>query len=67
MLAVLAATLWAGDADTFLLRNVDVYLGAGPDVKGGSILVVNGKIADIGPKVTAAKGVRVVDGKGLRA
>jgi imidazolonepropionase-like amidohydrolase len=67
VLAVLAATLWAGDADTFLLRNVDVYLGAGPDVKGGSILVVNGKIADIGPKVTAAKGVRVVDGKGLRA
>jgi imidazolonepropionase-like amidohydrolase len=67
LLAIFTATLWAGDADTFLLRDVDVYPVAGPEVKGGSIFVVNGTIADIGTKVTAAKGVRVVDGKGLRA
>ena len=67
LFAVFAAALWASDADSFLLRNADLYPVAGPEIKGASILVMNGTIADIGSRVAAPKGVRVVDGKGLRA
>ncbi|HEV2444645.1 MAG TPA: amidohydrolase family protein [Candidatus Sulfopaludibacter sp.] len=56
----------AGANDTFLMRNVDVYPVTAKEMKGVSILVQDGRIAEIGPKITAPKGVRVVDGKGLR-
>jgi imidazolonepropionase-like amidohydrolase len=62
-----AAGLLAADADTFLLRNVDLYTPAGAAQKGVSLLVQNGKIAEIGAKIVAPKGLRVVEGKGLRA
>jgi imidazolonepropionase-like amidohydrolase len=67
LLFVCAASLPASDADTFLLRNVDVYPVVGPTLKAASILVQDGKIAGIGPKIAAPKGVRIVDGQGLRA
>jgi imidazolonepropionase-like amidohydrolase len=67
LLAACAMTLCGSDADTFLLRNVDIYPVAGPELKGASILVQNGIIAEIGLKLAAPKGVRIVDGKGLRA
>ena len=67
LLALFGATVWVGEAETFLLRNVDVYPVAGPELKGGSILVRNGIIVDIGANVAAPKGIRVIDGKGLRA
>jgi imidazolonepropionase-like amidohydrolase len=67
LLAAFASGLWAGDADTFLIRNVDLYPVTSEPVKGGAILVVDGRIADAGTKVAPAKGVRVIDGKGLRA
>lgn len=56
----------AGANDTLLLRNVDVYPVTSKEMKGVSVLIQDGKIAEIGPKVTAPKGVKVVDGKGLR-
>jgi imidazolonepropionase-like amidohydrolase len=52
--------------DTFLIRGVDVYPVTGPEVKGVSVLVQDGKIADIGAKIVAPKGMKVVEGKGLR-
>jgi imidazolonepropionase-like amidohydrolase len=59
--------LWGGDADTFLLRNIDVYPIAGPELKGASILVQNGIIAEISLKIAPSKGVRIIDGTGFRA
>src|SRR5438874_5741596 len=35
-------------------------------MKGVSVVVQDGKIADIGAKIVPAKGVRVIEGKGLR-
>jgi imidazolonepropionase-like amidohydrolase len=52
--------------DTFLIRGVDVYPVTGPEVKGVSVLVQDGKIADIGAKIVAPKGMKIVEGKGLR-
>ena len=61
-----AVAALAGANDTFLLRNVDVYPVTAKEMKGVSVLVQDGKIAEIGPKVSAPKGVKVVEGKGLR-
>ncbi len=63
---MMAWPLLAASNDTFLLKNVTVHPVTGPDIANGMILVENGRIAEVGPKV-AAKGARVVDGKGLHA
>jgi imidazolonepropionase-like amidohydrolase len=56
----------AASDNSVLIRGADVYPVSSAPVRGVSILVLDGKIADIGAKVIAPKGVRVVDGKGLR-
>lgn len=64
----LGFALLAGAAanDTFLLRNVDVYPVTGAMMPGASVLVVDGKIADVGLKIVPPKGMKIVEGKGLR-
>jgi imidazolonepropionase-like amidohydrolase len=61
-----AAALLASDKDSVFIRGVDVYPVTGAEVKGVSVLVQDGKIADIGAKLVAPKGIKVVEGKGLR-
>jgi imidazolonepropionase-like amidohydrolase len=61
-----AVAAWAASNDTFVIRNADVYPVTGAEMKGVSVLVQDGKIADIGAKIVAPKGMRVVDAKGLR-
>jgi len=61
-----AVAALAASGDTVLIRNADVYPVTGPEMKGVSVLIQDGKIADIGAKLVPAKGVRVVEGKGLR-
>ena len=52
--------------DTFLIRNTDVYPVTGATQQNVSVLIQDGKIAEIGAKIVAPKGMKVVDGKGLR-
>jgi imidazolonepropionase-like amidohydrolase len=61
-----AVAACAAANDTFLIRGVDVYPVTGPELKGVSVLVQDGKIADIGAKLVAPKGMKIVEGKGLR-
>lgn len=61
-----AAMACAGSDDTFVLRNVDVYPVSAAPIKAGAVRVENGKIVEIGARVQAPAGVRVVDGKGWR-
>jgi imidazolonepropionase-like amidohydrolase len=61
-----AVALSASDKDSLFIRGVDVYPVKGEEAKGVSVLVQDGKIADIGAKLVAPKGIKVVDGKGLR-
>lgn len=60
--------LWAATsgAGSVLVRNVTIHTMAGGDIAGGSVLVVDGKIAEVGPHVSARAGARVIDGKGLQ-
>jgi imidazolonepropionase-like amidohydrolase len=66
LLVVCAVAAFAAANDTVFIRGVDVYPVTGPEMKGVSVLVQDGKIADIGARVIAPKGVKIVDGKGLR-
>ncbi|HLK69230.1 MAG TPA: amidohydrolase family protein [Bryobacteraceae bacterium] len=61
--AILAA---AASNDPVLIRNADVYPVTGAPIKGTSVLIQDGKIADIGAKIVAGKNVHVIEGKGLR-
>jgi imidazolonepropionase-like amidohydrolase len=56
----------AASNDTFLIRNADVYPVTGAEMKGVSVLIQDGKIADIGVNLVAPKGMRVIEAKGLR-
>jgi imidazolonepropionase-like amidohydrolase len=60
-----AALALAGANDTFLLRNITVHPVTGAKMENTSVLVVDGKISDIGPKIVAPKGMKIVEGKGL--
>ncbi|MEK7409521.1 MAG: amidohydrolase family protein [Acidobacteriota bacterium] len=57
--------LAAGSDDTFLLRGATIHPVSGPDVPNGALLVRDGKIVEIGLKLAAPKGVRIIEAKGL--
>jgi len=58
-----AGAAWS---QTVLIRDADVYPVTGKEMKGASVLIQDGKIAEIGAKIVAPKGVRVIEAKGLR-
>lgn len=66
ILIACAVAASAAANDTFLIRNVDVYPVTGAPMMGVSVLVQDGKIADMGPKMVPPKGMKVVEGKGMR-
>ncbi len=48
-----------------LIRNVTIHPVTADEIHNGSVLVVDGKIAEIGTRVAARNGARVIDGHGL--
>ena len=56
----------AAGTEVILIRDADVYPVSGKEMKGVSLLVQDGRIADIAPKIVPPKGTRIVEGKGLR-
>ncbi|WP_321474186.1 amidohydrolase family protein [uncultured Paludibaculum sp.] len=63
---LLAACVYAGANDTFVIRNATVHPVSGPKQENVSVLVVDGKIAEIGPKVAVKGKIKIVEGKGLQ-
>jgi len=61
-----AAAAGAASGDSLIIRNADVYPVTGPEMKGVSVRIEDGRIAEIGARLVPAKGLRVVDAKGLR-
>ncbi len=51
--------------DSVLITNVNIHPVTAPEIKNGSVLVVDGKIAEVGTAVSAGEGARTVDGHGL--
>ena len=63
---VVSGLVFGAANDTFLIRNADVYPVSSAPQMNVSVLVEDGKIAEIGAKIVAPKGIKIVDGKGLR-
>ena len=61
----LAALLLAADNGSLLIKNVTIHPVTSPEIKGSSVLIVDGKIAEIGPKISPKSASTVVDGHGL--
>src|SRR4051795_6448555 len=55
----------AAETNSLLIRNVTIHPVTSGDIANGSVLVIDGKIAEVGTKVGARSGARVVDGHGL--
>jgi imidazolonepropionase-like amidohydrolase len=49
---------------TTLIRNVTILTAAGPTIRNGSVLLRDGKIAEVGPSVSAPSDALVIDGTG---
>jgi imidazolonepropionase-like amidohydrolase len=52
--------------ETVLIQNADIYPMSSAPIKGGSLLIQDGKIIEVGAKISAPKGATVLEGKGLR-
>ncbi len=66
LLAILvSAPALAGTENSFFLRGATVHTVSSADVPDCAVLVVDGRIAELGPKLKPPKGVRVVEAKGL--
>ncbi len=64
-LLLLGLVLPGADDNTVLIRDVTVHPVTATVLEHGSVLVVAGKIAEVGTNVQAPAGARVVDGHGL--
>jgi imidazolonepropionase-like amidohydrolase len=65
ILFALSFTMFAADTGSVLIRNVTIHPVTSGEIANGSVLVVDGKIVEIGTKVGARAGARVVDAHGL--
>lgn len=63
--ALASSLALAAANDSFLVRNITVHPVTGGKIDNASVLVVDGKISEVGAKVTVPKGIRIVEGKGL--
>jgi len=59
------ACLRAAGPETILLRGATVHPVTGPDIADGSVLMRDGKIAEVGVRIGVPKGARVIELKGL--
>jgi imidazolonepropionase-like amidohydrolase len=64
LLLLVAVSAIAADHESLLIQNVTIHPVTSAEIKGGSVLIVDGKIAAIGTKLSA-RGAKVFDGKGL--
>ncbi|HOK46656.1 MAG TPA: amidohydrolase family protein [Bryobacteraceae bacterium] len=65
LIVLCSFSLRAANSDSFLLRGGTVHPVSGPDIPNGAVLVRDGRIVEVGAKIAAPKGVRIIDVKGL--
>ncbi|MFL6414782.1 MAG: hypothetical protein ACJ74Y_03830, partial [Bryobacteraceae bacterium] len=53
------------ETNSLLIRNVTIHPVTSGDIPNGSVLVIDGKIAEVGTNVRARGGARAVEGRGL--
>jgi imidazolonepropionase-like amidohydrolase len=55
----------AADSNSVLIRNATVHPVTGPEIQNTSVLILDGHIAEIGPKLAPKASIRVVEARGL--
>lgn len=65
ILLTVAGALAAGQDDSFILRGATVHPVSGPKIENALLLVMDGKVAEVGAKLQAKAKVRIVEAKGL--
>src|SRR3954453_10547506 len=58
--------VFAANENSVLIRNVTIHPVTSAPIPNGSVLIVNGRIAEVGSKLAAKSGARIVDGRGLQ-
>ena len=64
-LACLSLTVAGASNSSVLIRNVVIHPITSPDIENGAVLVIDGKIAEVGTRLPAKNAARVIDGHGL--
>lgn len=64
LLASLLISIAAAGQDSLLITNVRIFNGTEPELKAGNVLVVDGKVAQVGLGINPTKGSVVLDGGG---
>jgi imidazolonepropionase-like amidohydrolase len=69
-LTVAFVCLWvvalsAADSNSVLIRNATIHPVTGPEIQNSSVLILDGRIAEIGPKLAPRAAIRTVDARGL--
>ncbi|MCS7025268.1 MAG: amidohydrolase family protein [Bryobacteraceae bacterium] len=65
LLALLLTTACQAAGPSLLIRGATIHPVSSPKIENANLLVVDGKIAEIGPKVSPPKGARLIDARGL--
>lgn len=60
-----AVAVFGAASNSVLIRNATIHPVTKPEIQGGSVLVIDGKIVEVGTKIPARANVRIVDGRGL--
>jgi len=55
----------AADSNSVLIRNATVHPVIGPEIQNSSVLILDGRIAEIGPKLVPRAAIRTIDARGL--
>jgi imidazolonepropionase-like amidohydrolase len=63
--AALCLAARGGENNSFLLRNATVHPVSGPAIENASVLVLDGRIAEVGPKVAPRGKVKIIEARGL--
>ena len=67
VIALLSGLLVQAQDRAVVIRNVTIHPVSGPEITNGTIVIQDGRIVDVGTRVSTPKGARVIDAKGLRA
>jgi imidazolonepropionase-like amidohydrolase len=66
LLCIMPGVLRSAQSDSVLIRNVTVHPVTAPEIRNGSVVVIDGKIAEVGAAITYnGPPLRTVDGHGL--
>ena len=55
----------AAESNSVLIRNVTIHPVTGPEIQNSSVLILDGRIAEIGPKLVPRGAIRTIDARGL--